>query len=91
MNISSVTNGSPVTRLHGSKAVPSSQGSQDVSSPPADTVEISDAARYLGEIQKLPEVRQDKVDAARQSLATGTLDTPEKLDVAVGRLIDDVR
>lgn len=89
MNISPIGSGTPITRLQGSKATNSTQRSQDVSTTSSDTVEISDVARYLGEIKRMPEIRQDKVDTARQALANGTLDTPEKLDAAVGRMLDE--
>ena len=65
MNITPISSGSPITRLQGSTAVTESSGLQDVSQPQEDTVEISDTATYLSEIKKLPEIRQDKVDAAQ--------------------------
>ncbi|MEI8195040.1 MAG: flagellar biosynthesis anti-sigma factor FlgM [Phycisphaerae bacterium] len=90
MNISPLGSGGPVTRLQGRTAISSSSaGSQDVSRAGQDTVEISDVARYLGEVKKLPDIRQEKVDLAKQAIASGTLDTPEKLDAAVGRMIDE--
>lgn len=90
MNISPIGSGSPVTRLHGSKAFGISQAeSQDVVRGGQDTVQISDLASYLAEAKKLPDIRQSKVEYARQAIANGTLDTPEKLDVAVGRFLDE--
>jgi negative regulator of flagellin synthesis FlgM len=90
MNISPLGSGAPVTRLQGRTAVDSTQaGLQDVSRASQDTVEISDVAQYLGAVKQLPDIRQGMVDSARQQIAAGTLDTPEKLDAAVGSMIDE--
>ena len=91
MNIPPIGSGSPVARLQGSTTVAGNAGTQDVSRTTAqDTVEISDMARYLSELKKLPEIRQDKVDTARQAIASGTYETPEKLDTAISRLQGDL-
>jgi flagellar biosynthesis anti-sigma factor FlgM len=90
MNISPIGQPMPVTRQQGSGGVNGSQGSQEVSRPRQDTVEISDMARYLSEIKKLPDVRQEKVDAARSAISAGTYETPEKLDTTVSRLLGEV-
>lgn len=90
MSISPIGSNPPITRLQGSTAVTATQRSQDVSTRATDTVEISDSARYLSELKKLPAIRQDKVAAARDSLANGTYETPEKLAVTVNRLMEDL-
>jgi flagellar biosynthesis anti-sigma factor FlgM len=55
-----------------------------------DRVEVSEVARWLEEMNRLPAIREDKVAAAKAAIANGTLDTDEKLAVAVRRMIDDV-
>lgn len=55
-----------------------------------DRVEVSEVARWLEEMNRLPAIREDKVAAARAAIANGTLDSDEKLAVAVGRMIDDI-
>lgn len=91
MNISPLDSGSPVTRLHGRKAeLNGTQASQEESRLGNDTVEISDVAKYLGEIKKLPEVRQDKVDSIRQAIADGSYTTDDKLDTVVSGLLEDL-
>ncbi len=91
MNISSVNTGLPVTRLQGRTAITNgTQASQDESRLGADTVEISDVAKYLGDIKNLPDVRQSKVDSIRQAIADGTYDTDDKLDAVVSGLMEDL-
>jgi len=90
MSISPIGSNTPVTRLHGSTAVNVAQGLQDADHSESDTVEISDTARYLGEIKRLPEIRQDKVQAARDAIAAGAYETPERLDGTVNALLKEL-
>ncbi len=91
MNVTPTGSGSPVTRLQGSTVIAGTAGTQDaVRTAGQDTVEISDMARYLSEIKKLPEIRQDKVEAARQAIANGSYETPEKLDATVTQMWSDL-
>ena len=73
--------------------VSGSQASEAVSSAlPAggDNVQISPMAHYLEMYNNMPQVRNDKVSAARQSVAAGTTDTDQKLSIAVDRMLDDL-
>ena len=88
MNISPLGQQSPITRLQGSKANNVTQGPQDASRSGQDTVQISDFARYLGEIKNLPDIRQNKVDAVKAQIANGTYETPDKIDAVVNSLLE---
>ena len=63
-----------------------------VQPPPAggDNVQISPMAHYLDVYNNMPQVRNDKVASARQSLAAGTMDTDQKLSIAVDKMLDDL-
>jgi len=56
----------------------------------SDRVELSDHARHLERLRALPDVRSAKVDAIRDSIARGAYDTPERMKVALQRLLDDL-
>lgn len=56
----------------------------------ADQVEISREAELLGQVHHLPEIRADRVEQIRAELAEGIYETDEKLEVAVGRLLDEL-
>ena len=58
--------------------------------PTQDRVELSDHARLLHQIRSLPEVRQELVDRVRQEIASGKYDSPQKLEAALQRLLDDL-
>ena len=90
MSISPIGPNTPITRLQGSKATDVPQSSQDVSTSKTDTVEISDSARYLGEIKKLPDIRQDKVQQARDLIASGQFETSDRINGTVDRLLQEL-
>jgi len=55
-----------------------------------DRVEISDAAWLQGAISRVPEIRQEKVTLARQMIAGGEMDTPERMAQAVDRMLAEL-
>ena len=46
-------------------------------------------ALYLSKLRALPEIRQDLVDSVRAQIASGSYDTPDKLDAALDELLSD--
>lgn len=84
-------------QLHGPQAISSphlrSQGATGPAGPAPsgqDELQISDAGRLVALANQVPDVRQDRVNAIRAQLAAGTYETPDKLDVAVNRFLDEV-
>ncbi|MBX6313759.1 MAG: flagellar biosynthesis anti-sigma factor FlgM [Isosphaeraceae bacterium] len=57
---------------------------------PRDQVEISPLGQMLGGIDRLPEIRHERVEEIRRQIAAGTYETPEKLEVALDRLLDEL-
>lgn len=55
-----------------------------------DRVEISDLARMMAKIGQLPAIRHEMVAQVKAQIDAGTYDSPQKLDIAVDRLIDDL-
>jgi negative regulator of flagellin synthesis FlgM len=86
------------THLHGAQAINAphsvaraSQPTSGVQSTPiTDEVQISDAAQLVAKTQQIPDVRQDRVDSIRAQIAQGAYETPDKLDTAVSRLLDEI-
>jgi hypothetical protein len=58
---------------------------------PRDEIQISPEARLLEEISRTSEVREERVDEIRRLIAAGIYETPEKLSLAIERLLDDLR
>ena len=73
---------------------PTSQVSHNA--PPAqasgvsDVVEISTAAALAAKVHEIPDVRADLVARVKQEIKAGTYETPEKIDTAVERLLEDL-
>lgn len=44
----------------------------------------------VSRVHELPDVRTDKVAEIRQQIDAGTYDTDAKMEVAVGRLLDEL-
>lgn len=83
--------------LHGAQPIGPPHTSR-ASKPPApsqtgpiqDELEISDAGQLVNRIGEMPEVRQARIDQIRAQIAAGTYETDEKLEIAVGRLLDEI-
>ena len=57
---------------------------------PRDHVEISPLGQMLNGISHLPEIRHEKVEEVRRQIAAGSYETPEKLELALDRLLDEM-
>ncbi len=55
-----------------------------------DAVEISHVAKLAAKIQQLPDVRAELVQRVKAEIAAGTYQTPERLEIAVDRLMDEL-
>ena len=44
----------------------------------------------LDGISQLPEIRHEKVEEIRRQIAAGSYETPEKLDLALDRMLDEM-
>jgi negative regulator of flagellin synthesis FlgM len=85
------------SQVHGPQSIAAPHGArqaqpaEQLQSPQiADEVNISSAARMLEQVQQMPELRQQRIDAVRAEIAAGTYETPERLSVAVERLLDEI-
>lgn len=58
---------------------------------PTDSVEFSEKALLLEKIQQMPSVRQERIDAIKSAIESNTYLTADKLDIAIHRMIDDIR
>ena len=58
---------------------------------PRDEIQISPEARMLEEMSRSGEIQNSRVDEIRRMIASGVYETPEKLAIALDRLVDDLR
>lgn len=85
------------SQLHGAQSISAPHGAraaQSMARPQAaqiaDEVDISDAARLVEQVQQMPEMREDRIEAVRQQIADGTYETSDKLNIAIERLLDEI-
>lgn len=55
-----------------------------------DVIEISTAAKLAAKIHDIPDIRADLVAQVRSQIEAGTYETPERIDAAVDRLMDEL-
>jgi len=53
-------------------------------------LDISREADLVSRIHDIPDVRADRVAELRAAIESGTYETPDKLDIALGRLLDEI-
>lgn len=61
-----------------------------VDNTPVDQVDISAEADFVSQVHDLPDVRADRIADVRAQIDAGIYETDEKLDVAIGRLLDEI-
>lgn len=74
-----------------SQKTPSQNTPQPSPAPGArpDQVDISPVAQLLSRVAQLPDIRQEKVEHIRAQIAAGIYETPEKLNAAVDKLLEE--
>jgi negative regulator of flagellin synthesis FlgM len=85
------------SQLHGPQSIAAPHGARPSQPMPhpeapqiADEVDISEAAQFAEQIQQMPEMREDRIEAVRQQIAEGTYETSDKLNAALERLLDEI-
>lgn len=72
-------------RAYGAQSAPRSGSLEQV-----DQLDISPQAAEASRTRESGDIRQDKVAALKASIADGSYDTPEKLDIALSRMLDAI-
>ncbi len=57
---------------------------------PTDQVDISAEAELVSRVHDIPDVRTDRVADIRAEIDAGVYETEEKLELAIGRLLDEI-
>ena len=55
-----------------------------------DQLDISREADMVSRARELPDIRAERVAELRAAIEAGTYETADKLDIAVGRLMDEI-
>lgn len=84
------------SHIHGTQSIkaPSrlqpTQAEATVDHTPIDKVDISAEAQLIDQVHDLPDIRADRVADIRAEIDAGIYETDEKLDIAMGRLLDEI-
>lgn len=83
--------------VHGPHGVKPPHGQRAAQAPAAtqvqsteDQLDLSEAGQIAARLSEATNVRQDRVAEIRAELAAGTYETPQKLALALDRMIDQV-
>ncbi|MBN2024490.1 MAG: flagellar biosynthesis anti-sigma factor FlgM [Pirellulales bacterium] len=79
----------PIGPPHSSRA-PRPAAAPESSAPIRDELDLSNSAQLIDRAKAAPDVRQDRVNAIREQIATGTYETEEKLQIALERFLDEI-
>ena len=66
------------------------------SPPPANPsrrssqVTPTELSRWIKKVKNLPDVRQDLVERVKSEIADGTYETPEKIQIAAERMLEEI-
>ena len=72
------------------RTAPAQAPSSTPSSYGVDQLDISPEADLVAQVHNLPDIRQDRVAQIKAQIASGQYETPEKLDIALSRLLDEI-
>ena len=85
------------SHVHGPQSIKAAQRLQTTQqadvindNAPLDRVDISAEADFVSQVHDLPDVRTERVADIRAQIDAGVYQTDEKLDVALGRLLDEI-
>lgn len=86
-----------IASIHGPQPIAGPHRTQAaVAAPPTDAwsgvdeLELSPEASLVSQVRDLPDIRADRVEEIRSQIADGTYETDEKLELALGRLLDEI-
>ena len=84
------------SQVHGAQSIKAPQRLQAtqseavVDNTPVDQVDISPEADFVSQVHELPDMRMDRVADIRAQIESGAYETDEKLDIAIGNLLDEI-
>jgi len=81
-----------ISPIYGRRAVESPESIRPAGlEPPKDEVYISPEARALAELAQSNQIRQERLEQIRQMIAAGVYDTPERLAIAVEKMLQELK
>jgi negative regulator of flagellin synthesis FlgM len=79
-----------IQSLHGPHPTRAPHTPPRVAPAASDRLDISEAGQLASRLADIPEIRQDLVARVKSQIESGSYETPERLNAAVGRLLDEI-
>lgn len=79
----------PVGEVRSTTAGSQPASSSPISSP-QDEVEISSMSKMMDDVSRVSGLREQRLAQIKAAIENGTYDTPQKLELALGRMIDQI-
>lgn len=79
---------SPINPLKGPTEVKPGEAASALA--PQDEVQISSVGKMLDDISRTPGIREERIAQIKAEIEAGTYDTPEKLELALSRMLDQI-
>ena len=89
MQIHGIGNVNGPQQIRPTQGVEQTKAAEGAQLQETDQVDISPEADMISRVHDLPEIRADRVAEIRAQIEAGAYETEEKLDIAVGRLLDE--
>ncbi|MHC4876369.1 MAG: flagellar biosynthesis anti-sigma factor FlgM [Planctomycetota bacterium] len=86
--IGPISGGQPIRRINQPVEQQKSQEARPVS--PKDELELSSVDSASAEVELQNQFRAQRLEQIRQEIEAGTYETPEKLDAAVNRMLEEL-
>jgi negative regulator of flagellin synthesis FlgM len=80
---------SPISRPESAAGVEKAQMSGPAS--PKDEVEISAVGKMLDDASRTPGIREQRLAEIKAAIEAGTYETPEKLELALSRMVEQLK
>jgi negative regulator of flagellin synthesis FlgM len=87
--LSSASPPSPINRPESTPGVEKPQSAGPVS--PKDEVEISAVGKMLDDASRTPGIREQRLAEIKAAIEAGTYETPEKLELALARMVEQLK
>ncbi len=92
MEVRGLSSASPLSPISRPDSTPGPEKGQAVGpTTPKDEVEISAVGKMLDDASRTPGVREQRLAEIKAAIEAGTYETPEKLELAIHRMIEQLK
>lgn len=92
MEVRGLSSASPLSPINRPESTPGLEKSQATGpTSPKDEVEISAVGKMLDDASRTPGIREQRLAQIKAAIEAGTYETPEKLELALNRMVEQLK